>query len=145
MSPFKVVFGREPPSIIPYEVNSTYPPTIQASLTTINKLLQKLKSNLKMAQNYMKLQADKKRREFQLQIGDLALVKLQPYRQHLVALRKNKKLGMRFFGPFEVVEKIGSVAYKLRLPDTTRIHPIFHISFSKGLWEPSLNNMYLYP
>ena len=71
------------------------------------------------------------RREFQLHIGDLALVKLQPYRQHSMVLRKNQKLVMRFFGPFEVMEKIGPFAYKLRLPDTTRIHPIFHISLLK--------------
>ena len=37
-------------------------------------------------------------------IGELTLVKLQPYRQHLVALRKNQKLGMKYFGLFEVIE-----------------------------------------
>nr|KYP48660.1 hypothetical protein KK1_029640 [Cajanus cajan] len=79
----------------------------------------------------MKLQADKKRREFHLEVGELALVKLQPYRQHSVALRKNKKSSMRFFGPFEVLQRIGSVAYKLKLPDTARIHPVFHISLLK--------------
>ena len=131
MSPFKVVFGREPPSIIPYEVTPTDPHNLQESLIIRDKVLQQLKSNLRRAQNYMKMQADKKRREFQLQIGDLALVKLQPYRQHSVALQKNQKLGMWFFGPFEVLEKIGTMAYKLRLPDTARIHPVFHISLLK--------------
>ena len=59
------------------------------------------------------------------------MVKLQPYRQHSVALRKNQKLGMRFFGPFEVVERVGHVAYKLKLPEAARIHLVFHISLLK--------------
>ncbi|KAJ1433575.1 Retrotransposon gag domain [Sesbania bispinosa] len=74
--------------------------SLQETLISRDKLLQQLRDNLLRAQNYMKLQADKKRREVQLDVGDLALVKLQPYRQHSVALRKNQKLGMRFFWSF---------------------------------------------
>lgn len=79
----------------------------------------------------MKQNADKKRRDCQLEVGDLALVKLQPYRQHSVALRKSQKLGMKYFGPFEVLDRIGVVAYKLKLTETARIHPVFHISVLK--------------
>ncbi|WVY96660.1 hypothetical protein V8G54_028811 [Vigna mungo] len=123
MSPFKVVFGREPPAVIPYEVNVNDPPTVQDSLLIRNTLQQQLKQNLMRAQNYMKMQADKKRRELQ-NIGDLALVKLQLYRQNSVTLRKNEKLSM-------LIEKIGTMAYKLKPPPTARIHPVFHISLLK--------------
>jgi len=68
-------------------------------------------------------------------VGDLALVKLQPYMQHSIALRKNQKLGMHFFGPFEVVEREGQVAYKLKLPEVANIHPVFHISLLKKFKE----------
>ena len=79
----------------------------------------------------MKQNEDKKSRDCQLETGDLALVKVQPYRQHSVALRKNQKLRTKYFGPFEVVDRIGIVAYKLKLLETARIHLVFHISILK--------------
>jgi len=82
----------------------------------------------------MKHQAAKKRRHVEYQLGDQVVVKLQPYRQSLVALWKHQKLGSRYFGPFSVLAKIGSVAYKLSLPSSAKVHPIFHVSQSKPFY-----------
>ena len=79
----------------------------------------------------MKMQTDKKRRDLQFKEGDLVLVKLQPYRQHFITLRKHHKLGMRFFGPFPMLEKIRNVAYKLKLLESTIIHHVFHVALLK--------------
>lgn len=128
MTSFKALYGRDPPTLTRYQHNSLDPVTVQEQLTDRDKLLSQLKANLARAQQVMKCHADKKRLDMQFAIGDEVLVKLQPYRQHSAVLRKNQKLAMRYFGPFKVLARIGAVAYKLQLPDTAKIHPVFHIS-----------------
>ncbi|GMI79919.1 hypothetical protein HRI_001661200 [Hibiscus trionum] len=76
----------------------------------------------------MKGQADKKRKECELQVGDWVFLKLQPYRQQTVCARTGQKFASRWFGPFLITERIGAVAYRLKLPENSRVHPVFHVS-----------------
>nr|KYP49132.1 hypothetical protein KK1_029164 [Cajanus cajan] len=67
----------------------------------------------------MKTMADQKRRDHTFIEGDWVLLRLQPYRQGSVCHRKGQKLARRFYGPFQVRHRIGTVAYELDLPTTS--------------------------
>jgi hypothetical protein len=84
--------------------------------------------HLSRAKERMKRQVDKKRSERQFQEGDLVFVKLQPYVQSTLAPRANQKLAFKYFGPYKVLARIGTVAYRLELPSSSSIHPVFHVS-----------------
>jgi hypothetical protein len=62
----------------------------------------------------------------------MVFVKIQPYVQSTLAACANQKLSFKFYGPFQIIAKIGSVAYKLHLPLSMSIHPVFHVSQLKA-------------
>jgi len=76
----------------------------------------------------MKQYADRKRTDHTFAVSDMVLLKLQRYTQSSVANRPYPKLSFKYFGPYQVLEKVGSVAYKLQLPPRSQIHNVFHIS-----------------
>lgn len=76
----------------------------------------------------MKLKADRLRTERHFQVGDMVLLKLQPYAQNTVVSRPCPKLAFKFFGPYKILERVGAVAYRLELPAAAQVHPVFHVS-----------------
>ena len=131
-SPFKALYG--------YDLNLGAAPIPPADATpSVTHLienrelhLQVLKQRLAQAQNRMKVFADKNRTDQQFSVGDQVLLRLQPYTQSSVANRPFPKLAYKFFGPYTILEKIGAVAYRLKLLEDSKIHPVFHISQLKA-------------
>lgn len=131
ITPHEALYGVKP---IPLNMGSFQDMIIPAAQDLLQQrtlVLQVLKDNLVKAQQRMKYFADQKRTYRELLVGDWVYLKLQPYRQQFVAIRSSLKLSARFFGPFQVLQKIGTVAYKLKLPTHSKVHPVFHVSLLK--------------
>ncbi|GJV99931.1 hypothetical protein Tco_1555183 [Tanacetum coccineum] len=75
-----------------------------------------------------------------VEVGDRVLLKVTPWKG-IVCFGKKGKLAPRYVGPFEIFEKIGLVAYKLRLPEElSSVHDTFHVSnLKKCLMDASLH------
>ncbi|GMY29210.1 Transposon Tf2-12 polyprotein [Fagus crenata] len=121
-TPFEVVYGREPPTLLQYVPGTAKVAAVEEELMQRDEVLKGLKDNIKLAQNKMKKRYDLKHRDKVFEVGSWVYVRLQPYRQISVSLRRNAKLAPRYYGLFCILERIGQVAYRLELPATSRIH-----------------------
>lgn len=70
----------------------------------------------------------KHRVDKEFQVGASVYVKLQHYRQTSVANRASNKLARHYYGHFKILERLGSIAYKVELPPASKIHNVLHVS-----------------
>jgi hypothetical protein len=127
-TPFKALYGMDlPPGILP-QLKLTDHLDVLVILKERQLFTEMLKSHLAKAQNRMKIFAHNNRSDKSFQVGETILLKLQPYAQSYVVNRLFPKLAFQYFGPYEVVEKVGHTTYKLRLPDNSMIHHVFNVS-----------------
>ena len=69
-----------------------------------------------------------KRKDIRYEIGEKVFLKVSPWKK-VMRFGKKGKLSPRFIGPYEVIEKVGPVAYRLALPpDLEKIHNVFYVS-----------------
>jgi hypothetical protein len=110
------------------------------------QVLQILKDNLTMAQNRMKQQADQNRSERSFEVGDWVFLRLQPYKQmSLKQDKKDNKLSPKYYGPYKVLQNIGTMAYKLELSASSRVHPVFHVACLKKVTGDKIPVQTIFP
>ena len=86
-----------------------------------------IRQRLLMAQSWQKSYANVRRRPLEFKIGDHVFLKVMPKRG-VVRFGKHRKLSPRFIGPFEILERIGIVAYRLALPPSmSGVYEVFHV------------------
>ncbi|GJR32303.1 putative reverse transcriptase domain-containing protein [Tanacetum coccineum] len=138
-APFEALYGIKCHSPIMWvevrEVQLIGPELVQET----TKKISQIKDRLKAARDRQKSYADKRRKPLEFSVGDYVLLKVSPWKG-VVRFGKKGKLAPRFVGPFEVVEKVGPVAYRLDLPeDLDGVHDTFHVSnLKKCLADPTL-------
>ena len=99
----------------------------------------KIKQDLKATQDKQKSYADKNRTHREFKVGDHVFLKLKANRSSL-KLGNCAKLAARLCGPFEILERIGPIAYMLALPVSMTVHNVFHVSFLKK-YMPDANHV----
>lgn len=119
--------------------------SVDRTLAAREAALQLLKFHMERAQQRMKVVADASRTDREFEVGQWVLLKLQPHRQVIVRTGKYNKLNPKYYGPFQIIQRIGKVAYKLELPLTSQIHPVFHISQLKKYKGPTPNTTSVLP
>ncbi|XP_075512741.1 uncharacterized protein LOC142548318 [Primulina tabacum] len=90
---------------------------------------------MKAAQDRQASYANRRRRPLEFQVGNFVFLKISPFRG-VVRFGLRGKLSPRFVGPYEIVERIGTCAYRLDLPQSlSGIHDVFHVSMLRK-YEP---------
>ncbi|GJU33540.1 putative reverse transcriptase domain-containing protein [Tanacetum coccineum] len=138
-APFEALYGRKCRSPIMWaEVGERQligPELVQETTEKISQIKDKLKAACDRQKSY----ADKRRKPLEFSVGDYVLLKVSPWKG-MVRFGKKRKLAPRFVTPFEIIEKVGLVAYRLDLPEELDgVHDTFHVSnLKKCLAGPTL-------
>ncbi|CAI7755738.1 unnamed protein product [Closterium sp. NIES-53] len=131
-TPFFLCYGREP--LTPQQ--PTTPAHVQAAhdfVTTMQQLWEKTQRRLTTMQTSLKQYADRQRRDHSVAVGDQVLLDTR----NLNLSHLPSKLRPRFYGPFLVEAQVTPVTFRLRLPDTWKLHNAFHVQLLKPYKDPN--------
>ncbi|GJZ78408.1 putative reverse transcriptase domain-containing protein [Tanacetum coccineum] len=114
-APFEALYGRKCRSPLCWlETRDRQLTRLDIIQETVDKITE-IKERLKTARSRQKSYADNRRKPLEFQVGDQVLLKVSPWKG-IIHFGKRGKLNSRYTRPFKVLDKVGSVAYRLELP-----------------------------
>ncbi|GKC26041.1 putative reverse transcriptase domain-containing protein [Tanacetum coccineum] len=127
-APFEALYGRKCRSPICWaEVGDAQLTGPEIVRETTEKIIQ-IKHRLQASRDRQRSYADKRRKPLEFQVGDKVMLKVSPWKG-VIRFGKRGKLNPRYIGPFKILAKVGTVAYRLELPEKlSRVHSTFHVS-----------------
>jgi hypothetical protein len=100
---------------------------LAGSTPPANEFIFQVHEQLEQAQNHYKLQYDRNHQELEFNPGDWVWLRLLHRPVASLNVIGRGKLGLKYYDPFRVRERIGEVAYKLQLPPDAKLHGTFHL------------------
>ena len=105
------------------------------------KKVQVIQQRLKAARDQQKSHVDLKRKDIEYEVGDKVFLKVSPWRK-ILQFGKKGKLSPRFIRSYEILERIGHVAYRLALPlELANLHDVFHVSMLRKYRSDGSHNL----
>jgi hypothetical protein len=139
MSPFEALYGRKCNKPISWDNLANRLVVGPAFLMEMEEKMLKIKHNLKAALDRQKIYADKGRTHREFKFGDHVFLKVKANKSSL-KLGNCSKLVARYCGSFEILERIGPVAYMIAFPTSMSIYNVFHVSLLKK-YIPDANHV----
>ncbi|GKE63118.1 putative nucleotidyltransferase, ribonuclease H, partial [Tanacetum coccineum] len=131
-APFELLYGRKCRAPICWDEVGEHLIEGPELIEITNEKVVVAKEKLKEARSRQKSYADKHQRDLEFQVRDRVFLKVSPFRG-VKRFGIKGKLSPRFIGPFEILERIGEVSYRLALPpQLSHVHDVFHVSLLRG-------------
>ncbi|KAI3680944.1 hypothetical protein L6452_35724 [Arctium lappa] len=128
VAPYEVLYGRKCRTPVCWDNFENKGMTGPELIQQTSEKVKQIRERLQAAQDRQKSYANKRRKHIEFQVGDRVMLKVAPWKG-LIRFGRRGKLSPNDIGPFQIIQRVGEVAYRLEMPaELQKIHSTFHVS-----------------